>query len=86
MTVTFAVKLFDCAGRLLTIPYGSGRVPALVPVLPDYVHYDEDTNPSSVELELYAPYGVTYADGNVSAPVINDIGFLHDQFISRPRD
>ena len=74
MTVTFAVKLFDCAGRLLTIL----TVPAVYlpsPGSPDYVHYDEDTNPSSVELELYAPYGVTYADGNVSAPVINDIGF-----------
>jgi len=39
--------------------------------------YDEDVNPSSVELEIFAPYGVSYnREGESFQPALNYTGFL----------
>ncbi len=68
LTVTLAVKFYDSACRLV------GTVFPEVAYLPDEgtETYDEDTNPSSVELEIFAPYGVSYED---TTPTLNIIGF-----------
>lgn len=74
LTVNFAVKLYDCARRLLTVlPVSAVYLPASGTA--DYTYFDEDTNPSTVELELYAPYGVSYSAADASTPVINYVGF-----------
>lgn len=79
LTVNFAVKLYDCAKRLLTVlPVSAAYLPASG--TPDYAYYDEDTNPSSVELELYAPYGVSYSAADAATPVINYVGFATGAF------
>ncbi len=75
LTVTFAVKLYDCANRLLT----TLTVPAVY--LPanssaaDYDYYDEDTNPDSVTLEIFAPYGISYENASTNSPMLNIVGF-----------
>ena len=75
LTVTFAVKLYDCANRLLA----TLTVPAVYlptnSTLPDYAYYDEDTNPDSVTLEIFAPYGISYQDASTESPSLNIIGF-----------
>lgn len=73
LSVTFAVRLYDCCKRLLT----TATVPGIVYLSSDTCDesYDEDTNPSSVTLDLFAPYGVAYTDGNVDKPTLNYIGF-----------
>lgn len=73
LSVTFAVKLYDCCNRLLTTLTLTGII-----YLPSDVTdegYDEDTNPSSVALEIFAPYGVIYTDGAVDSPDLNFVGF-----------
>lgn len=73
LTVTFAVNLYDAACRLITTVY-----PTAVYLPSDVTAptYDIDTNPSIVELELFAPYGTGLAvTGAVATPVINVIGF-----------
>lgn len=73
LSVTFAVKLYDCCKRLLTTATVAGIVYLSSDTSDE--NYDEDTNPSSVTLDLFAPYGVTYTNGNVDNPAINYIGF-----------
>jgi len=88
LTVTFAVNLYDENCRLVGTVY-----PTAVYLPPEGEStYDEDTNPSSVELEIFAPYGVSYelagsydADGqkppkpqNNPNPVVNYIGFTQE--------
>ena len=73
LTVTFAVSLYDAACRLVTTVY-----PTAVYLPSDVAAptYDDDTNPSIVELELFAPYGSAFTlDGTVLTPTINVIGF-----------
>lgn len=73
ITVRFAMDLYDCCDRLVTTIYPTALF------LPSNVcspTYDEDTNPSSVELEIFAPYGLSYdATGATPIPVINYLGF-----------
>ena len=71
LTVTFAVHLYDCANRLLT------TLPATAVYLPPETadNFDEETNPSSIEFDLFAPYGVSYSDGALTTPVLNYLGF-----------
>ncbi|MCM1190892.1 MAG: hypothetical protein NC123_02795 [Butyrivibrio sp.] len=74
LSVTFAVKLYDENCRLL------GTIYPVADYLPadTAATYDEDTNPSSVELEIFAPYGVSYTAGATAAdltPVLNYLGF-----------
>lgn len=58
LSFTIIVKLFDCCQRLLaTLPITD------VVYLPETTtdpNYDEDTNPTDVTLQLYAPYGPSY--------------------------
>lgn len=74
LTVTLAVTLYDDCCRLL------GTIYAPVVYLPSdttATTYDEDTNPSSVELEIFAPYGVSYnLNAGAYTAALNNIGFL----------
>ena len=73
ITVTFAMNLYDSACRLVDTIFPTALY------LPSDVTaptYDEDTNPSSVELDIYAPYGLSYdTTAGTPSPVINFIGF-----------
>lgn len=60
VSVTFRVKLFDdcenyLASTMITANYLPGSSKS-----PDAKYCDEETNPSSVAIELYTPYGVGY--------------------------
>ena len=73
ITVTFAVRVYDCCCRLLGTLYPTALYLPSDTTAPTY---DEDTNPSSVELELFAPYGYSYdTAGTAPTPVINAITF-----------
>ena len=73
LTVTFAVRIFDCCGRLLGTEYPSA---VYLPSDTGAPTYDPDVNPSSVELELFTPYGFSYdTSGETPTPVINAITF-----------
>ena len=75
LTITFAVSLYDCNCRLLGTIYPKAQY--LPPTTCDT--YDEDTNPSSVELEIFAPYGVSYeteGPGDTPTPTINTLAFM----------
>ncbi len=65
LSFTVIVKLFDCCQRLLaTLP-----LPGII-YLPGEVtdpDYDEDTNPTEVTLQLYAPYGPAYTIAGTTA-------------------
>ncbi len=73
LSVTFALNLYDSACRQVGTLY-----PDPVVYLPSDTTaptYDEDTNPTSVELDIYAPYGLTYdTTGATPTPTINFIG------------
>ncbi len=73
LSVTFALRLYDCCDRLL----GTLTLPGIIYLPSDTTDpgYDADTNPSLVALELFAPYGVVYTDGAVATPALNFIGF-----------
>ena len=73
LTVFFIVKLFDCCKRLLT----TFVLPEIIFLPPNATDpgFNEDTNPNSVALELFAPYGVAYTDTTSLTPILNFIGF-----------
>ena len=73
ISVTFAVRLYDANCRLVDTIFP----PAAVYLPPETTAptYDEDTNPTSVELEIFAPYGLAYDTTGTPAPVLNYIGF-----------
>ncbi len=76
ITVLFAMDLFDAAGRLVDTIFPAA---VYLPANPDAPTFDEDTNPSSVELELFAPYGFSYdTTAQPPTPVINFIGFSQE--------
>lgn len=76
ITVLFAMDLFDPAGRLVGTIFPTA---VYLPANTAAPTYDEDTNPSSVELELFAPYGFSYdTTGAEPIPAINFIGFSQD--------
>lgn len=80
LTVELAVNLYDDASRLLDTIFVSTLY--LPPVITDPA-YDEDTNPTLVELEIFAPYGISYngVAGDFT-PALNYIGFLAtDNFV-----
>ena len=72
--VQFALKLYDDSCRLVDTLYPTALY---LPSDTDAPTYDEDTNPSSVELEIFAPYGVSYSDPMIGdpEPVLNVVGF-----------
>lgn len=71
ITVSFAVRLYDSACRLVGTVYPTALY---LPSDTTAETYDEDTNPAGVQLEIFAPYGLTYVGGET--PVINVVGFL----------
>lgn len=76
ITVLFAMDLFDAAGRLVATIFPTA---VYLPPSTTAPTYDEDTNPVSVELEIFAPYGFSYdTTGATPTPVINFIGFAQD--------
>lgn len=72
LAVAFAIKIYDCCRNLLGV-----EAPASVDYLesPADESTDSITNPTSVTMEIFAPYGVAYTGGNVDTPAINVIGF-----------
>jgi len=74
LTVQFAVSIYDAGCRLLDVIYPTA---VYLPSDTTADTYDEDTNPASVELEIFAPYGISYLDAATGpTPIINYIGFL----------
>ncbi len=77
LTVTFAVSLYDSACRYL------GTISSTAVYLPSDTSsatYNADTNPSSVQLEIFAPYGISYIPSNTGdvIPALNILGFSID--------
>lgn len=72
--VQFALSLYDGACRLVDTLYPTALY---LPSDDDAETFDEDTNPSSVELELFTPYGVSYYSPELGdpTPIVNFIGF-----------
>ena len=77
LTVTFAITLYDESCRALATLTPTA---VYLPNSTTAATYDEDTNPTSVTLEIFAPYGVSYNSNNATPPVytpaLNSIGFL----------
>lgn len=74
LTVQFAVNLYDANCRLVTTLFPTA---VYLPSCEKYDTYDEDTNPTSVEFEIFAPYGIGYNKTcGTFTPVVNYIGFL----------
>lgn len=74
ITVEFAVNLYDANGRLVDTIYPTA---VYLPSDTTAPTYDDETNPTSVELEIFAPYGYSYTAGETATtPVINFIGYL----------
>ena len=71
LTMTFAIRVYDCAGRLLSTLTATATY--LPPETAD--NFDEETNPSSIEFDLFAPYGISYIGGVTTTPLLNYIGF-----------
>ncbi len=73
LTVSLAILLYDCCNRLLaTLPVTATYLPPSTTA----AGYDEDTNPTSVTLEIYAPYGISYNDATLTSPAITYLGFI----------
>ncbi len=77
--VTFAVKILDDNCRVKKEGFMVLRY--LPPV--DSCGYDDETNPSSVSLDLYTPYGISFAPEdpcgcNKLVPTINFIGYVEN--------
>ena len=76
LSVTFAVSLYDENCRLVATLY-----PTAVYLPPETTSatYDEDVNPTSVELEIFAPYGISYNYNAAATPqysaALNYTGF-----------
>lgn len=71
LTVTFFVSLYDCCRRLLTnITVPTTYLPAATDPASD-----PETNPTAVTLEIFAPYGIVYADETATEPVLNVVAF-----------
>lgn len=72
LVITFAVKLYDASCRLVDTIYPTATY---LPPEAD-PNYDEDTNPSLMELEIFAPYGLSYdVAGGIPTPVVSNISF-----------
>ena len=74
IAVTLLIRLYSCSGQLLgTFVQTSTYLPPTTDA-----GYNEDTNPSSVTLELFTPYGISYTlneAGTGVTPLISYLGF-----------
>ena len=86
LTVTFALSIYDSDCRLLDTIF-----PTAVYLPPETTAptYNEDTNPASVALEIFAPYGLSFntpadeANAVVPNAALNYIGFTPDNNMVR---
>ena len=78
LSFTIIVKLYDCCQRLLaTLPITDIVYLPGVVTDPDY---NEDTNPTEVTLQLYAPYGPAYTvAGTTATPTLIYNGLVATQ-------
>lgn len=74
LDATFALNIYDSDCRLLCTLYPEATY---LPSSTEAPTYNEDTNPSSVTLEIFAPYGVSYNTDAPGSPTfaLNFIGF-----------
>lgn len=71
LRVVFNVRLFDsCKKYLATVPLEAVYLPAV-----GTTNYDPDTNPRSVTVDMYAPYGASSVYNNYNEYFINYVGF-----------
>lgn len=81
LAITMLIRLYSCSDQLL------GTFTGTYTYLPPTTDpgYDEDTNPSSVTIELFTPYGISYeiaAGPPVTAvPSISYLGFTTENRI-----
>lgn len=75
LNIRFVMQLYDANCRLVDTIYVSATY---LPPSTQADTYDADTNPTSVELEIFAPYGLSYTAAGTPAPIINYIGFRED--------
>lgn len=71
LTVVVFLKLYDASCRQVAVLV---LEPVYLPSDETAPTYDADTNPSSAELDVYTPYGISYITGTTT-PIINYIGF-----------
>ena len=69
--VKMAVTLLDCCSNILDTFI---MAEDFLPPCPEDPCYDEDTNPCSICLELYTPYGLGYQAQDPPKPALNFIG------------
>ena len=75
LSVNFAINIYDSSGRRThTLSETAVYLPSASDAAASQ-YIDDETNPSSVELEIFAPYGLSYKDAAVHMPAINYIGF-----------
>ena len=75
LQVVFFVTFYDCAKRVLATQVVTANYLPANETSPEYEYMDEDTNPTSVELEIYAPYGVAHANEPCLPAIVHVIGF-----------
>lgn len=72
LTVQFAIKLYDDNCNLLGTLFPTALY---LPSSGDASTYNEDTNPTSITLDIFAPYGTSYTVGDdTPTRIINLIG------------
>lgn len=73
LEVQFVVKLYDDSCRLVTTLFPTA---VYLPTDETEPTYNEDTNPSSVEMDIFAPYGVAYTipETGIPSPSIGYMG------------
>lgn len=78
ITVNMIVKLYDDDNTLL---YTGNVTPVYLPTnatVTGFDEMDEDTNPTQVQVEIFAPYGVGYSGTTTATPAIRPIGLSED--------
>ena len=69
LAITFAVHLYDSTCRLLGTVYPTA---VYLPSSTAAITYDADTNPTSAELEIFAPYGTAFTSTGTDPIVITE--------------
>ncbi|MBR1740721.1 MAG: hypothetical protein IJ733_02410 [Lachnospiraceae bacterium] len=82
LTATFAMNIFDNDCRLLGTLYPTA---VYLPPLVTAPTFNEDTNPTSVTLEVFAPYGLSFNVPETGDPnfALNFIGFEAENNVVR---
>lgn len=76
VAVIYRVKLFDnCYNYLTSTNITANYLPGNA-ASPDYDFMDTETNPESVTINLYTPYGVSYTDVTLATPTINTVDLI----------